>query len=72
MTEEAITQADAIDIIRNIVKEEGSQTGAAKRLGIAVSYLSDILNGNRNVSEKIAKKLGYKKVIVYKKIEKGD
>ncbi len=48
-----------------IVIDEGSREAAAKRLGIHISYLNYILAGQRKMSEKLANKLGFKKVITW-------
>jgi plasmid maintenance system antidote protein VapI len=38
-------------------------------LKITPSYLNDILNGNRSISEKVAKEVGYFKKTVYEPID---
>lgn len=62
-----ISEQDALDLIIEIVDEEGSQSAAANRLGISAAYLSDILSGARSISDKVANKLGYSKVSMYEK-----
>lgn len=58
-----ISQEKALEMIRKIVKEEGSQNKAARKLDISSAYLGDILLGNRPISDNIAKKLGYRRVV---------
>lgn len=54
--------------LRAYVEEAGSQTEAAKGLGISTAYLSDILHGHRGISAEIAGKLGFvKKTFYYQK-----
>jgi DNA-binding transcriptional regulator YdaS (Cro superfamily) len=53
------------DLIQEMVNVAGSQRAVALELGISEVYLSDILNGRRDVSDNVARKLGYKKEIVY-------
>ena len=60
-----ISKEKAIELIKKIVQEEGNQVSAAKRLDISPAYLGDILKGNRPISESIAKKLGFKRVVIY-------
>ena len=60
-----ITHEKALELIKAIVREERSQFAAAKRLDIRPAYLSDILSGKRGISENVARKLGYRRVIVY-------
>lgn len=64
-----ISQEKAIELIEKIVAEEGSQVKAAKRLDISPAYLGDILKGNRPISESVAQKLGYKRVVSYEPIK---
>jgi hypothetical protein len=64
-----ITQEDAIKLLQEIVKKNGSQFRAAISLDISPAYLGEILKGTRPISDGIAHKLGYKRVIVFKKVE---
>ena len=64
-----ISHENAMDKIRAIVREAGSQVEAAKRLDISPMYLSDILAGKRGISDNVAAKLGYKRVVVFEKQE---
>lgn len=67
-----ISQDKALEMIRRIVTDEGSQTEAAKRLDISVAYLRDILSGNRPVSDRVARKLGYRRAVVYVPLENDE
>ena len=60
-----ITKEKALERIKQMVKEMGSQTAVAKELNISPAYLGDILKGNRDISNQVAAKLGYKRVISY-------
>lgn len=60
---------DMVKKIKNMVKEFGSQKLAAFQLEISEQYLSDIVNGRREVSDEVAKKLGFQKLVVYEKIK---
>ncbi len=44
-----------------------SQRLVAKELGISPAYLSDILNGHREISAQVAEKLGYERVVTFVK-----
>lgn len=44
---------------------------AAKALGISQQYLSDMMNGRREISDEVARKLGYRKVVRYQRMEKA-
>ena len=52
-----------------LVKKYLSQKNAAKFLKISPQYLCDILICRREISESLAKKLGFKRTIVFQKIE---
>ncbi len=51
--------ADVIDKLRKMVVNAGGQRPVAEELGISVPYLCDILAGKRNISARVAYKLGY-------------
>jgi plasmid maintenance system antidote protein VapI len=65
MAKQEITQEEIIKIIEEMVEKWGSQRSVADQLEISAAFLSDILNGNRPVSNKVAKRLGYRKVVKY-------
>ncbi|HND49868.1 MAG TPA: helix-turn-helix transcriptional regulator [Anaerolineales bacterium] len=62
-----ISHEDALNLIRSMVKQHGTQTAAARELGITAVYMSDILAGKSAISDNVARKLGYRRVIVFEK-----
>jgi len=54
----------ADQVLREFVARHGSQIAAARALGISQPYMSDIMNGRRDLSERIMKSLGLERVIV--------
>jgi plasmid maintenance system antidote protein VapI len=62
-----IQHEEAVRLLRELVKKNGSQTAAARNLDISQAYLADILAGKRLVSDNVARKLGYKRVIIFVK-----
>ena len=56
---------DLRDELTAAVEREGTQTALARDLGISESFLGDILHGRRGISEKLANKLGWKRVTVF-------
>jgi plasmid maintenance system antidote protein VapI len=60
-----ISADEARKILEDMVEVAGSQKAIARELEITPSYLSDILDGRRDISDKIARKLGYAKETVY-------
>ena len=60
-----ITQDEILSIIEQMVKTWGPQRSVADHLKISNSYMSDILASKRLVSDEVARKLGYKRVVKY-------
>lgn len=50
---------------------EGSQKKWADRVGISQSYVSSVLKRQNPISEKLALALGYRREVVFTKIEEG-
>jgi plasmid maintenance system antidote protein VapI len=53
------------DALRRLVKELGSQKAAAKKLGFTPSFINDVLQGRREMTEALASKLGFKRVVTF-------
>lgn len=66
-----ITHEQALDLLRKLVETEKSQTKAAAKLDISAAYLSEIITEGKPISDSVARKLGYTRVIMYKPLEKG-
>jgi hypothetical protein len=64
---EEITQEELLQVINEMVSTWGSQKAVADHLEISNAYMSDILAGNRPVSDAVARKLGYKRIVKYTK-----
>lgn len=64
-----LSQTEARAELARWVAEKGSQKEAAKALGIPQSVLSEVLSGRRDVSGKLAQKLGLARRIVYERIK---
>jgi plasmid maintenance system antidote protein VapI len=67
MAKQEITEDEIKGIIEEMVKKWGSQRKVADQLEISAAFLSDILNGNRPVSNQVAQRLGYQRVIKFRK-----
>jgi plasmid maintenance system antidote protein VapI len=67
-----ITHEEILEIIRMMVSKWGSQKAVADHLEISNAYMSDILNENRDVSDSVAKRLGYSRVIKFRKDKDHD
>lgn len=55
---------DAIEELKRVIAEQGGQAGAAKVLDVNQSMISDLVNGRRNFSENMLRKLGLARVVV--------
>jgi predicted transcriptional regulator len=60
-----LTEKQMLDVLWDLVAQHGSQKAAADVLGITPSYLSDILQGSRSVSDSLARKIGYIREAVF-------
>lgn len=57
--------SDVQDKLRRLCEAAGGQGRWAEQNGLAASFISDVLNGRRDPSEKLLSKLGLKRRIVY-------
>ena len=62
--------SQAIEELKRLVEIKGSKKAAAEALDIHPSYLGEILNGTRELSDNVLAKLGYTKVVVHVKSER--
>jgi plasmid maintenance system antidote protein VapI len=60
-----INEKEMFNLLKEFIEERGTQRIAARDLGISQPYLSDILLRNRDVSDPVARKLGFTKVTMY-------
>lgn len=62
---EEITQEEILEIIREMAKKWDTQRELADQLGVSAAYMSDILAGIRPVSDGVARRLGYRRIVKY-------
>jgi hypothetical protein len=60
-----ITESDLRNILRHRCEEAGGQGAWAKSNGFALSFVQFVLAGERRVSARIAKALGYNRSVVF-------
>jgi len=60
-------EVNPADVLRAFVNRFPTQRKAAKALNISEPYLSDMLKGNRQVSENILNHLGLRRAVVQEK-----
>lgn len=65
--EQQFTEAILISDLRREINGS-SQKEVAKRLRLTPQYINDVLHSRRPVSAKMAKKLGYKRIIVFERM----
>ena len=51
--------------LRKLISELGSQKAAADRLGFTPSFINDVLQGRREMTDQLARKLGFKRVVTW-------
>ena len=64
MNEKPITEEQLRKVLKEACQKSGSQKAWAKENKFSGTYVSDLLNG-KPISDKVAKKLGYKRVYLY-------
>lgn len=59
-----------VDLLRAAVDKAGTQTAFAKKHGISIAYVNDVLQGRRQPGDKILKALGLESQVTYRKVAK--
>jgi len=59
-----MTDSDLIDLLREEV-DDTSQSEFARRIGVQPSLINDILHGRKPVFPKVAKALGYQRIVTW-------
>jgi len=54
--------------LNKLLEELGTQKAVAEKLGFSEQYIGEIFRGTRDISEPLAQKLGFKKVIDWERI----
>lgn len=62
---ETRTEHQMRDAITELVETLKTQKAAAEHLGISGVYLGDILHGRRGISDRVAERIGWKRVVVF-------
>ncbi len=61
---EYMREVDPVSVLKGFVAEYPTQAAAARALKIGQMYLSDMLRGNRPVSERVLRQLGLRWAVV--------
>jgi plasmid maintenance system antidote protein VapI len=54
-----------LNALKRLVGELGSQKAVAEKLGFTPSFINDVLQGRREMTEALAAKLGFKRVVSF-------
>lgn len=66
---EIATEHDMRDAIADMIARHGTQAAVAREIGVSQAHLHDIMVGKRSVGGRVAEKLGWEKVRVFRKRE---
>ena len=61
------TEADLLDELKRSVDHKRGLTNTAERLGFTIQFISDVVNGRRPVSGKLAERMGYRRVVEFER-----
>jgi hypothetical protein len=67
-----VSREEILMMLRAAACRHGGQARYAQHLGVSATFLSRMLAGNRNVTGKVLKDLGYERVIAYRKRPEAD
>lgn len=62
------TETQMIDELTRLA-DRYTRQGLAKQMGISAPYLTDLLKGRRAINDRIAAMLGYRRIVLFEKIE---
>lgn len=59
-----LVEVEPLEALEHFIADAGSRKEACKALKITPAYLSDLLNGRRDFSERMLQSLGLKQIVV--------
>lgn len=62
------TEADLLAELKTITDKRRGLTTAAENFGLTIQYISDVVYGRRPVSDRLAEKMGYRRVVEFEKL----
>lgn len=60
----AITEANALEVLRAHVEKFDTMTAAAEDIGVSLTFLSDVLREQSPISQKILSRLGLRRAVI--------
>ncbi len=65
-----LVDEDAVyDELHRLITECGTRGAVAKRLGVGLFVITSAANASRPISDELARRLGYEKVTMYRKVD---
>jgi predicted amino acid racemase len=61
-----LTERDIKDRLRAAILKAGSQAAFARQHNISLQYINDVMNGRRDIGQKILDALGIERVVTYR------
>lgn len=59
------TADDVLSVLRDECTSLGSQKAWAKKQGVSPAYVNDILQGRREISDRVAEMLGFERHVIF-------
>ena len=69
MRKQYYTEADVRKFLQSRINFGKSRTAVAEEFGLSKSGVTEVMNGKLNISENFAKKIGFKRVVLFLKVK---
>lgn len=66
-----LSETEVRSRLTSYVCAQESQRAAARLLGFSQPYIADVLLGRRAISEKLAEKLGFMRIVMFQRVSVG-
>ncbi len=63
-----MTTRDVVNLLNQTIQQHGSAKAVAARMGLSPQYLCDVRKGRREVSDRLAQKLGLRRIVTFEPI----
>lgn len=64
-----LTNEQMREVLAAFCKKNKTQAAAAVKLGISQQYISDMLHQKRDISQEVAEKLGFRRIVVFEEVK---
>jgi DNA-binding transcriptional regulator YdaS (Cro superfamily) len=62
--------ADMVDVLNAECRRVGGQKACAKEHGVSPQFINDVIHGRREMTERLALSLGYRRVVTFEEVPK--